>query len=77
MSGKAVYNFAKGHPPSELLPNGLLAQGFQQIADALLANVSAAPASHLLQYCPGRGAASYRDKLARFITRQASDGVEE
>ena len=93
MAARAVINFAKGHPPDELLPNGLIAEGFVQITDALLANTNSArdvPSSqqkqqqqhgtasshrHLLQYCSGRGASAFRDKLARFITRQAADGV--
>lgn len=78
-------NFAKGHPPSELLPNGMLARAFQDVTNILLSNsqkdaspilppeVQAQP--NLLQYCAGRGAAGYRKKLAHFISRQANDGV--
>lgn len=78
-------NFAKGHPPSEFLPNGMLARAFQDVTNVLLSNeqkdaspilppaVRAQP--NLLQYCTGRGAAAYREKLAHFISRQANDGV--
>jgi len=76
-----MINFAKGHPDPGFLPNALIAAGLQRTAavltgaaaDQTLQKTLPTPPA-LLNYCAGRGAAIYRDRLARFITRQANDG---